>query len=56
MAIQEYYATATKVTVKDDWVSITSAVDGGKTVRLVVGLAQLALAITAMQEKLREKS
>jgi hypothetical protein len=54
VAIIEYRASAIKVTCKDEEVYITSAVEGGKTVRMIHGLAQLALAITAMQEKLRE--
>jgi hypothetical protein len=54
VAIQEFRATATKVTVKDDEVHFTSAVDGGKTVRVIYGLAPLAAVITALQENLRE--
>jgi hypothetical protein len=54
MAIVEYRASATKVTVKDGEVYITSAVDGGKTVRVIYGLAPLAAVITALQENLRE--
>jgi hypothetical protein len=50
----EYRASAVKVTTKDEDVYITSSVEGGLTVKLKIGLAQLALAITAMQEKLRE--
>jgi hypothetical protein len=54
MAAIEYRASAVKATTKDEDVILTTAVQGGLRVNLTIGLAQLALAITAMQEKLRE--
>jgi predicted N-acetyltransferase YhbS len=54
MGIMEFRATATKVTVRDGDVIMTSAVDTGGTVRIVYGLAPLAVLITTLQKELKE--
>ena len=54
MAVLEYNALATKAAVKDGKVIVTSAVEDGQTVRIVYGLAQVAVILTAAQQGLRE--
>lgn len=50
MSVLEYRAIATKVTHKDGEIQITSAVEGGQTVRVTYGLAPVAALITQIQE------
>jgi hypothetical protein len=54
MAIREYRAIATKTAVKGEEVHVTSAVEGGDTIRIVYGLAPLAVVMTALHDKLKE--
>jgi hypothetical protein len=49
MAILEYRAIATKVSSKDGEVYVTSSVDGGKTVRMIFGMAPLLAIVEAVK-------
>jgi hypothetical protein len=49
VAVIEYRAIVTKVTSKDGEVYVTSAVDGGRTVRMIYGLQPLLAIVEAVK-------